>query len=263
MELPGTAIHKQILKTLLDLFKEDKNVRAFIIFGSLARGNWDKYSDLDLDVVVQDLEHDNIKQQIKQMVNLLESNNLKVLHYFEEFPNEFVFIFNSLDRMSIRFHLLNDTHPAIISSMKILCGSLTTDEIKSSHVNRSKKDTDYLMLNNKFLEHSIYVELSIKRNKLINAAFFINKMRQIVIEIFVKARNKREFDFEEIADDSIKQAVIKTFTTINEPDLHKALVDLVNLYTVFIEKISLGKIKLKENEKLILKKVVDSLTSEV
>lgn len=77
MELPGTIIHKQILNSLLELFKQDKNVRAFIIFGSLVRGNWDKYSDLDLDIVAKEMKAD-------------------VIHYFEEFTNEFVFIFNSL-----------------------------------------------------------------------------------------------------------------------------------------------------------------------
>lgn len=65
MEFPGTTIHKQILKILLDVFKRDKNVEAFIIFGSLVRGNWDKYSDLDLDVVLKDASEILVKQEVK------------------------------------------------------------------------------------------------------------------------------------------------------------------------------------------------------
>jgi len=254
MELPGTIIHKQILKVLLELFKQDKNVRAFIIFGSLVRGNWDKYSDLDLDVVVIDTNPDIIRQEVNIMVEKLNMQ-IHILHYFEEFTNEFVFVFNTLDRMSIRFHTLEDTHPSITETMKILYGNLTIEEIKRSQNMQLKKETNLQMLNNKFLEHSIYAKLSIKRNKLINASFFLNKMRQIIIEIYVKSRAKREFDFEEIAEDKIKQNMIKTYFLLNHQSIKMAFKALLNLYKTSIEELSSGKIILENNQKLILEEV--------
>lgn len=72
MEFPGTTIHKLILKILLDVFKRDKNVGAFIIFGSLVRGNWDKYSDLDLDVVLKDASKILVKQEAKNVIEKLK-----------------------------------------------------------------------------------------------------------------------------------------------------------------------------------------------
>ncbi|MDO8609711.1 MAG: nucleotidyltransferase domain-containing protein [bacterium] len=254
MEIPGTIIHKQILNTLLELFKKDKNVRAFIIFGSLVRGNWDKYSDLDLDVVVKEIKVDIVRQEVEEMIKVL-NNQIKILHYFEEFTNEFVFIFDSLDRMSIRFHTLEDTHPAITESMKILYGDITVEEIKNSQNIQLKKETNLQMLNNKFLEHVIYVQLSIKRNKLINASFFLNKMRQIIIEMYVKTRGKREFDFEEIVDNKIKQKIASIYYLLNNQSMEIAYKKLIDLYENSIKEISSGKIILKNNEKLILEKV--------
>lgn len=255
MEPSGTTAHKQILKTLLNFVKQDKNVRAFIIFGSLVRGNWDRYSDLDLDIIVKEAKQDIIHQEVKNLLKILENSQLMVLHYFEEFTNEYVFIFDSLDRMSIRFHLLEDTHPAIIDSMKILYGDLTPEQIKASQNIIHKKNEDFQMLNNKFLEHAIYAQLSIKRNKLVNTFFFLNKMRQIIIEMYVKSRGKRELDFEETADEKMKQEILKTYSTLDTDSLKTALKTLINNYINSVSDTSSGKITLKENERMVLEKV--------
>ena len=61
--------------------------------------------------------------------------------------------------------------------MQILSGKLTKDEIMKSTVKKENK-VNISLLNNKFLELEIYVPLSLKRNKPMNAILFINKMRQ-------------------------------------------------------------------------------------
>lgn len=256
MELPGNKTHQKILQLLINLFQKDKNIRAFIVFGSLVRGNWDKYSDLDLDVVVEDTSEMLIKQVVDSIKAKLISKQIKILLYFEEFTNEFVFIFDSLDRMNIRFHLLKDTHPVIISSMRILYGDLTFEELKSSQNKKLKNEVNYQLLQYKFLEHVIYVQLSIKRNKFINASFFLSKMRQIIIELYVGVRNKRLFDFENIADEKIKSIIVSSYQTLTKKNLHTSLEILINLYLSQIEQITLGKLKLTDNERTILNKVI-------
>lgn len=255
MNLPGSPTHQKILQLLIDVFKQDKNIRAFILFGSLVRGNWNKYSDLDLDVIVTDSSKQIVKHEIEKIIHFLNTEQIEILIYFEEFSNEFVFILDTLDMISIRFHLLEDTHPAIIDSMKILYGTLTTEQIKSSQNLSYKKEANYLLLNNKFLEHAIYVQISLKRNRLINVSFFLGRMRQIIIEIYTKARGKREFDFEKIVDQEIKQEFMKTFPALNHKALDESFKKVMNLYQTSIEQISLGQIKLSGNEKLILEKV--------
>ena len=54
MELPGNRAHQKVIQALLKSFQSDPNIEAFILFGSLGRGDWDDYSDLDLDAVVKD-----------------------------------------------------------------------------------------------------------------------------------------------------------------------------------------------------------------
>ena len=53
-DLPGTLQHQRILDSITSYYENDPRILAITVFGSLGRGNWDCYSDLDLDVVVAD-----------------------------------------------------------------------------------------------------------------------------------------------------------------------------------------------------------------
>ena len=48
---PGTPEHQALLRAIAEQYADDDRVLAVSVFGSLGRGTWDQYSDLDLDVV--------------------------------------------------------------------------------------------------------------------------------------------------------------------------------------------------------------------
>ena len=64
--LPGTRRHQQLLQAILDFYADDKRILAILLFGSLGRGNWDTYSDLDLDIVMHDNVKINATQELKK-----------------------------------------------------------------------------------------------------------------------------------------------------------------------------------------------------
>jgi len=49
--LPGTARHQALLRTIIEPYEQDDRVLAIGVLGSLGRGTWDEWSDLDLDIV--------------------------------------------------------------------------------------------------------------------------------------------------------------------------------------------------------------------
>jgi hypothetical protein len=51
---PGTPQQKALLKATVHHYADDPRILAVAVFGSLGRGNWDQYSDLDLDIVIAD-----------------------------------------------------------------------------------------------------------------------------------------------------------------------------------------------------------------
>src|SRR5436190_597415 len=45
--LPGTPHHQALLERVVSHYQTDSRIIAVCLFGSLVRGNWDQYSDLD------------------------------------------------------------------------------------------------------------------------------------------------------------------------------------------------------------------------
>lgn len=255
MNLPGNEFHQKILEILLDVFQKDNNVSVFGIFGSISRGNWDKYSDLDLDVIVKDRSKQIIDSEFKAILSVLDLNGLIVLLYFEEFKNEWVIIFDTLDRISIRFHLVKETIPHILESFIILYGNLTAEDIKAPIVEQKPISGNIESLKNKFIEISIYVPIALHRNQLINAEFFINKMRNIFIEIYVRSRKiPRLFDFEKIAEQELKEKIYSSYPRLEASSIKKSHEILVSVFSSSIKSISNNKLNLSENEFLILRK---------
>lgn len=257
MQFPGNKTHQKVLQILLKLFQNYADIDAFLVFGSLGRGNWDDYSDLDLDVVVKDDSREIIQQKINEMTQILTMSGFEILASFEEFPNEQVFILNTLDRIGIRFHVLMDTNWTILNSMRILYGKLSKEDIVKASV-KKERIVDIELLNNKFLELSIYVPLSLKRNKLINALFFLNKMRRILIQIYMHSHGlERELDFESSASASIANHLYETYGACNSGSIHAAFDKLLKFYQMNIAQISGGKIHLSDNQFNILNRIRD------
>ena len=258
MTLPGTENHQCLLSLVLATFIKDKNVRCIILFGSLGRGDWDKDSDIDLDIIVKDDSDKIVSEEIKKLLGEFTKNHQKILLHFNEAPNEITIVFASLDRMSIRFHLIEDTNWKILNSMKIIFGDLTKDKIANALSQEKKGEIPNLeLLQNKFLELATYVPISLRRKKSINAAFFLNKMRQILIEIYTNARGTDRFlDFEKIADKSIAADLTPTYSILNEKAIGQSFNFLLTYYKDRIDNISVQKLSLSPNQKELINQIV-------
>jgi len=72
-DLPGTLQHQTILRSIVSYYKNDPRILAIAIFGSLGRGNWDCYSDLDLDVVIANAVEIDIDPELNRLCASLAS----------------------------------------------------------------------------------------------------------------------------------------------------------------------------------------------
>lgn len=258
MELPGTKNHQRILNLSLATFAKDKNILSIILFGSLGRGNWDKDSDIDLDIIVKDNSDKTVSAEIKEILDKFSKNHQKILLHFNEAPDEVTILFATLDRMSIRFHLINDTNWKILDSMKIIFGDLTKDDItRKLPPEKVGVHPNLELLQNKFLELATYVPISLRREKLINAAFFLNKMRQLLIEIYTNARNIDRFlDFEKIADKSIIAALGPTYPILNKPSIIHSFHSLLTYYQNNLSSISAQKLSPTPNQIELINQII-------
>src|SRR5215468_10716998 len=92
--------------------------------GSLARGDWDAYSDLDLDVVLRDDVTIDARQEVERLVPALEAAGERIALIVLRGQESVDLVLLPLLEISIRYHLLATTGPNIAESVEVLAGSL-------------------------------------------------------------------------------------------------------------------------------------------
>jgi len=251
----GTVIHQKILACLVRVFGKDANIRAFGVFGSLVRGDWDEYSDLDLDAVVVDASRASADKHVAAMKAGLAETGFGCLLWFEERPNEWVIILDNLGRISIRFHTLEETSPNIIDSLVVLAGGLTSEDI--AHAAAPKKQTDFDLLHHKFLEHAIYVPIYLHRGELINACNMLSALRNALITIYCASHGMPKIEkFEKLAPAIVREQLQSTFALPEEAQITPAFTALLQLYKTSLDDFSAGHLQLSAEQETILDKVL-------
>ena len=117
--LPGTSAQQALLRRIIHAYARDERVLAVGVLGSLGRGTWDEWSDLDLDVVVADgVVLDAVTEAHALCELLCESEPLVV----PSRAGEVDVLLRSLEQFSIRYHTLGTTNAHIIDDLKIVGG---------------------------------------------------------------------------------------------------------------------------------------------
>ena len=126
----GTSRHQQILATITAFYEADDRVLALLLFGSLSRGNWDQYSDIDLDVVMSDNILIDARVELQALCTAIkQKHDLDAIIIADVEEGDVVL--SNLVEFSIRYHILSDTKPAILDTMHLLSGSLSLDQIRA------------------------------------------------------------------------------------------------------------------------------------
>jgi predicted nucleotidyltransferase len=132
--LSGTSTHQTVLGALRAHFASDPRVLAFSLFGSLARGDWDDYSDLDLDVVLRDDVTIDARQEAERLVPVLATVGERIVLMLPRGQESVDLVLLPLLEISIRYHSLATTSPNIVESVMVLAGSLTTEQVRAAGI---------------------------------------------------------------------------------------------------------------------------------
>ena len=119
--LPGTAAHQALLRSIIDAYADDERVLAIGVLGSLGRGTWDEWSDLDLDIVVTD---DALIDAVGEAQVLCERIGHAGALVIPSRSGEVDVVLQSLERLSIRYHTLGTTNAHIVDDLKIVADRL-------------------------------------------------------------------------------------------------------------------------------------------
>lgn len=207
--LPGTSQHQQILQTIVKRYANDDRILAVLLFGSLSRGNWDTYSDLDLDIVTKDDVSIDVTVELDHLCAVIKhENGLDAL--IISATDEADVVLSNLIEFSIRYHALIDTKPAILDSMILLTGTLSIDQVQAAgNANRIVHQSDLTGIVNQCIRYTLELHNAVSRQHLWMSLELLYRIRFLLMQLFT------------ITHDGIRP--VQFFEANASRDLHKRL----------------------------------------
>lgn len=183
---PGTAEHQRILHLIVDYYTGDPRILAIGLFGSLARGNWDEFSDLDLDIVIEDKLQVDIEAELAGLCAYLGEKGDAALLLIADRPDAGVVVLASLVQFSIRYHPLATTNWKIVDSLQLLRGPLDlATVVAAGQANRgSVIPPKPAALLDRYLRYALGVNIELQRGRLWLAVELLHRMRTLLMELY-------------------------------------------------------------------------------
>ena len=255
---PGTLEHQKFLQAIVSHYTNDPRILAIIVFGSIGRGNWDPYSDLDLDIIVGDNDQMNVLQELEHVTYSLSNTEEKVALILPHGEDAADVVFPSLMELSVRYHILMSTSPNIVESMKVLWGRIDEAPIKAAGLaNRKTEDISPDRLLDTCVRYALETDIALQRRRLWEAIELEHRVRGLLMELFARLHNRPRptQGFQEEAGGSLQALLGATLPQLDLQSIQKALLNLLDILEHSLELFTGRKILLTQVHQNIIKQV--------
>ena len=184
----GTQRHQALLAAVTAYYLDDPRICAVGLFGSLTRGDWDEFSDVDLDVVVSDSVDLDPAEELRRLCERLEGIGEAAVSIVADGPDAGDVVFESLLQMSIRYHPLSATNPKILDSLRLLDTSIEVSELKAAGAANALPKRSPQSLVDQAMRFALEADVCLQRKHLWEAIESLNRLRSTIIEAFCVAR---------------------------------------------------------------------------
>jgi predicted nucleotidyltransferase len=247
-DLPGTFQHQRILQAITSYYENDPRILAIIVFGSLGRGNWDGYSDLDLDVVIADEIKIDVEAELIQLGASFSSINEQIALLIPD-DDDADIVFKSLMELSIRYHPLANTSPNIVDSMQLLLGRIDLSSIEAAGLANQKLDDEPFSRElDRCIRHALEVDSALHRGYLWSAIELLHYMRHGIMELFTYSHHgKRPYQFfQKEADQKMQVRLGGTLPRYDLKTAQESLSQFMDILTKDLDQLTDGQVKLTE-----------------
>ncbi len=252
---PGTLRHQALLKAATAYYADDPRVLALSVFGSLGRGNWDAYSDLDLDVVLADEVEVEPLEELRQLGAVFAGLGERVLLIEPDNADAGDIMLASLIGVSVRYHPLRATSPNIVDSLRVLTGSIDPERIKAAGLaNRRRDDIPPAQGVNRFVRLALAADIALQRGEIWNVLPALHGMRELLLEAFMLAHGgTRPYRFfQERAEPELKARFGATVPGYSLGSAQRALHELLDLVEHGGATIGGGRLRLSDGQQEML-----------
>jgi predicted nucleotidyltransferase len=231
--LPGTSRHQAALRALIAHYASDSRVLAFSLFGSLARGNWDEYSDLDLDIVLHDDVAIDARHEVERLAPALADVGERIALVVAHGQESADLVLLPLLELSIRYHALATTSPNIVESLLVLAGPLSAEQVCAAGLaNRRPDEITPTALLDACVRYALGTDVALRRSDLWSAVESLHRMRHLLMELFARTHGGARplHTFTAVADPALQARLGATLPTFDLPSVwraHLAMLDFL------------------------------------
>ncbi len=257
-EYPGNEHHQQVLRAIVDFYTNDERVLAVALFGSLARGNWDDDSDLDLDVTLADGVVLDPLAELTWLGDALEAIGERAAIIVPTGADSGDMVLASLLELSIRYHPLSATSPNIVESVRVLAGSLTTEAIRAAGLAQPQAPAEPLSeLLGKSLRYALETDVALRRERLWMAIELLHRSRTLLIEVFARTHGgqRTPHTLEAHASPALQARLGTTLPQFSLSSAHAALLSLLDVLAHDLDELSAGQLLLTDAQRDLLERV--------
>jgi predicted nucleotidyltransferase len=183
---PGNAQHRRVLQVVASFYADDPRVLAVVVFGSLGRGNWDAYSDLDLDIVLDDGVTVEPLRELERLTDALIGVGERAAVIVPDGADAGDVVLESLLGLSVRYHPLITTSPHIVDSLRLLWGRIGEEDIRTAGRARRASPPPVSELTARCLRESLAVDIALQRGHLWSAVESLHALRGQLIATFAR-----------------------------------------------------------------------------
>lgn len=253
---PGSPAHQRLLDAVVRHFAGDSRVLAVVLFGSLARGNWDAFSDLDLDIVLADGVTTEPVAELERLCGAFAPLGERAAVIVPKRADEGDIVLESLRQLSVRFHPLATTSPNIVESMRVLWEIVPPTAIASAgEANQRPAGARLEEHLGSALRQAVEASAALARQRPWFAVNALNEARDALFALYGAARDAPRplHAFEAGAPRELRAQVAATLPTGgDQASLTRALAALLDLIERDLGKIGAGRVALSEPQRALI-----------
>lgn len=255
--LPGNSDHQRVLRTVVGRYSDDPRVRAVIVFGSLGRGDWDDFSDVDLDLVLADEAAFSLNDELARLEFALAASGDPPIVILPKDDEEADLVLASLTGVSLRFHILATTSPNILASMMLLAGDLRAEEIARAGRNNVRPGPALPDLLGQCVRYLVETDRFLRRGRLWLAIDCLERFRNAAMTLSSASLGgtRPMHEFEASATVALQEHLARTLPRFDAASVHMALVQGIAMLTDHLVELAASQIALTDGQRRALEDI--------
>ena len=256
--LPGTTRHQALLRAVAGHYADDPRVLAVAVFGSLGRGTWDDYSDLDLDVVTTDEARIDPLAELARLCASFAPLGESALLIMPDGADAGDVVLDSLTELSVRYHPLRATSPNIVDSLRLLTGRLDAGAIRAAGLaNRRPPGPSLDDALDRFARLAVGADVALQRRQFWRALQMLELLRAMLLTAFARSRGgtRPYHHFQAEADAALRARLGATLPRHSLRSAQEALAALLDVAERDLAALSNDDLQLSAAQRAVLARV--------